>query len=100
MKNKVYLIRCFDMGCSSIEGIYDSYEKAEVDLLKIVGVVNERLKRRNDEYHTPFVQNTRNKDEPDVLVQYRNRVRVMEIRQVEVNKPYVDVIDWYDYLPE
>ncbi|MFA6126150.1 MAG: hypothetical protein WC699_02500 [Bacteroidales bacterium] len=100
LKDKVYIIRCYDMGSSSIEGVYDTYERAEVDLLKIVGVINERLLRRNDEYHTPFIQDTKNEDEPDVLVQYRNRIRVMEIRQYEVNKPYDDMIDWYDYFPE
>jgi hypothetical protein len=98
--NKVFLIRCYDMGCSSIEGIYDSYEKAEVDLLKIVEVVNERLKRRNDEYHTAFVKAAIPEDDVDVLVQYRNRVRVMEIRQYELNKPNDEIIGWYDYFPE
>ena len=34
------------------------------------------------------------------LVEYRNRVRVMEIGQNEMNKPGDEMIGWYDYFKD
>jgi len=84
------------MGSSSIDGIYDTFDKADEHIQMLVKEINSRLTTREDKFQTLFEKQEVNRDEGDVLVRYRNNLRVMEIGQWEMNKPYEDFITWYD----
>ena len=85
------------MGSSSIDGIYDTFDKAEGHLQMLVKEINSRLITREDDLQTLFEKQELNGDEGDVLVRYDNNIRAIEIRQYEINKPLDNFITWYDY---
>jgi len=95
--DKVFLIKCYDMGCTNIYGVFETYEVAETELLKLVEVLNARIKKGNREGDTFFYKRDFDDDQGTVLLKYANRHRVVEIKVYEVNTVYDTYLGWYDY---
>ena len=79
--DKIYIIRCNDVESSTITGVYHTLEMAEENLLKMVDAINKRISRRNGIFDNPFIKVRIDNDEENILVRYRNSVRVMEIKE-------------------
>ena len=78
---KIYIIRCNDVDSSIVKGVYHTLGTAEENLLKMVNAINKRISKRNDDFENTFDKAVVGEGNEDILVRYRNGVRVMEIKE-------------------
>jgi len=83
------------MGSSSVQGVYDTIEKATDALVHMVQEMNERITNRKIEYDTPFTEDEISEEDGNVLLRYSSRLRVMDVRTYGMNKAPDATLDCY-----
>ena len=69
------------MDSSIVKGVYHTLEMAEENLLKMVNEINMRISNSNSENDNPFEKTVIREDDENIMVRYRNGVRVIEIKE-------------------
>lgn len=93
---QAFVIQCSDMGSSSVQGVYSTAKRAIDALLQMVEKMNKRTVDRKIELDTPFTRDEISEEDGNVLLRYSSRLRVMEVREYEMNKAPDATLDWYD----
>lgn len=94
--DKVFILWSFDSGCTSLDGVYQTFELAKKDLNKIVKDINATIKKRKSKYETLFEKNdVENHSDEYVLLSFSSNLKTIEIRWMEMNKNYGEINSWY-----